>query len=434
MLHGRMLPEQPKTSDTENPMTTLELISWILRGLMLLVGLCYAYQLVYLLVPFFKKDKPHGAEKPLRYAVLISARNEEGVLPYLLESIRAQDYPAERVRTYVCADNCTDGTAEAARACGAAVFERSDSGHIGKGYGLKFLLDRIDPASYDVCLVFDADNLLQPDYIRSINRVFSDGYEAVCGYRNSKNFLENWISSGYALWYVHDCVHLNHSRMLLGVSCAVNGTGFGFTRQLAQRMGGWSFFTLTEDIEFDNWCVLNGVKIGYCPDAMLYDEQPARFGASWRQRIRWMQGSIQLSLKYGGALLKGVFGRRGSRYSCYETLSITIFGYGISIFLGLLTTALELAGNPAMALPLLLVSALTGYLGLFAAGALTMASEWKRIHGSTAKKIACMFSFPLFMFTYIPVALCAPFHKFEWKPTEHRVGVSLDNIGRQKAG
>ena len=413
-------------------MTILELMIWILRGLMLLVGLCYAYQLVYLLAPFFKKDVPHTAEKPLRYAVLISARNEEAVLPYLLDSIRAQDYPAERVRVYVCADNCTDRTAEVACAHGAIVFERSDSVHIGKGYGMRFLLDRIDPESYDACLVFDADNLLEPDYIRSINRVFSDGYEAVCGYRNSKNFFENWISSGYALWYVHDCVHLNHSRMLLGVSCAVNGTGFGFTRRLAAKMGGWNFFTLTEDIEFDNWCALNGVKIGYCPDAMLYDEQPVRFGASWRQRIRWMQGSIQLSLKYGGALLRGIFRRQGSRWSCFETLTLTIFGYGVSIFLGLVMTALELAGNPALALPLLLGSAMLGYLGLFIVGALTMLGEWKRIRGSAAKKIACMLTFPLFMFTYIPVALCAPFRKFEWKPTEHRVGLALDEVHSEK--
>ena len=144
-------------------METLELMIWIVRGLLLAVGLCYIYQLIYLLVPFLKKDRPYGAEKPLRYAVLISARNEEAVLPYLLDSIRAQDYPAERIRVYVCADNCTDRTAELARARGATVFERSDSACIGKGYGLKFLLDRIAPESYDVCLVFDADNLLQPD-------------------------------------------------------------------------------------------------------------------------------------------------------------------------------------------------------------------------------------------------------------------------------
>ncbi len=414
-------------------MDTLEIVIWIVRGLMLAVGLCYFYQLLYLIMPFVKRDRPYGPEKPLRYAVLVSARNEEAVLPYLLDSIRAQDYPAERIRVYVCADNCTDGTARVAREHGATVFERCDSTNVGKGYGLKFLLERIDPESWDVCLVFDADNLLRPDYVRCMNRVFSDGYAAACGYRNSKNFFANWISGGYALWYVHDCVHLNHSRMLMNVSCAVNGTGFGFTRELAQKMGGWSFFTLTEDIEFDNWCAVNGVKIGYCPEAMLYDEQPVTFGASWRQRTRWMQGSIQLSLKYGGMLFRGMFSRKGSSFTCFESLTLTIFGYGISIFLGLVMLALELArGAEGMGPAMLLGSALMGYLGLFGVGALTMIGEWKRIPGSRGRKIACMLSFPLFMFTYIPVAVCAPFQKFEWKATEHRVGVSLEEMQPEK--
>ena len=194
-------------------------------------------------------------------------------------------------------------------------------------------------------------------------------------------------------------------------------------------MGGWEFFTLTEDIEFDNWCAVNGVKIGYCPEAMLYDEQPESFGASWRQRTRWMQGSIQLSLKYGGRLFKGIFGRKGSRFTCFESLTLTIFGYGISVFLGLVMGALELARNPlGTGLLLAAGSLLLGYLGLFCVGALTMAAEWGKIPGGTGRKIACMFSFPFFMFTYIPIALCAPFQKFEWKPTEHRVGMSIHEM------
>lgn len=416
-------------------MQTIETISWVVRILALLAGACYLYQLVYLFIPFFKKHKPHKPAQRKRYAVLIAARNEERVLPSLLDSIAAQDYPAELVRVYVCADNCTDRTAAVARQRGATVFERNDTRNIGKGYALHFLLENIDPASYDVCLVIDADNVLEPDYIRQINRSFSDGYEAACGYRNSMNFLDNWISSGYALWYLHDCVHLNQSRMLLGVSCCPNGTGFGFTRELIERCGGWNFFTLTEDIEFDNWCAVNGVKIGYCPDAMLYDEQPTTFAVSWRQRTRWMQGSIQLSVKYGGKLLRGMFRNKGSRYECFEAMSVSIFGYGITVFLMLAVTALTLLTIPAnMRIVLLLASLLLIYLGLFIVGAITMATEWKKIHGPASRKIACMFTFPLFMVTYVPVAICAPFQKFQWKPIEHTGDTSAiprkeENIG-----
>ena len=68
--------------------------------------------------------------------------------------------------------------------------------------------------------------------------------------------------------------------MMLGTTCAVTGTGFGFTRALLERIDGWSFFTLTEDVEFDNWCAVNGVRIGFCREAMLYDEYRRQQGFS----------------------------------------------------------------------------------------------------------------------------------------------------------
>lgn len=274
-----------------NLYTVLRSISAVL---MVLTSVCYLYQIVYLILPLIKKQRPHRSEKRHRYAILIAARNEEAVLPHLLDSIRAQDYPAELITTYVVADNCIDRTVEVARAGGARVYARYNRKEVGKGYALNFLLEQIEKNdgldSYDAFLIFDADNLLLPDYVTQINKICSDGYEAFCGYRNSKNFGTNWISQGYGLWYLHDSCHLNQSRMLIGTTCAVNGTGFGFTRRLLERMGGWKFFTLTEDIEFNTWCATQGVRIGYCRDAVVFDEQPEKFSQSWRQRTRWTHG------------------------------------------------------------------------------------------------------------------------------------------------
>ena len=314
----------------------IEALRMVSRILAALVFICYLYQIVYLFVPMLKKNRPHGKAIMNRYAVLIAARNEENVLPYLLESIAAQDYPGELVDVYVVADNCTDGTAYTARKHGATVFERFNTKQIGKGYALNFLLGQMKNTgvldNYDAFLVFDADNLLRPDYISQMNRTCSDGYEAFCGYRNSKNFADNWISSGYALWFIHDSVHLNQSRMLLGTTCAVSGTGFGFRRSLLEKCGGWHFFTLTEDIEFDTWCATHGVRIGFCREAMLYDEQPTSFRQSWRQRTRWVQGGIQVSIKYAAQLLRGIL--RGGRagYASFETATLSLglwcFGTG----------------------------------------------------------------------------------------------------------
>ena len=52
------------------------------------------------------------------------------------------------------------------------------------------------------------------------------------------------------------------------------------------------------------------------------------------------------------------------------------------------------------------------YLTLALVGALTTATQWKNIHTTSAKKIAYIFTFPLFMFTYIPITIVAFFRKW----------------------
>ena len=130
-------------------MQTIETLRTVSRILMLLAGLCFFYQTVYLVISVFLPLKKREnlpavipAELP-RFGILIAARNEEAVLPYLLQSIREQDYPQELMRVFVVADNCTDQTAQVAECAGATVWRRYNREKIGKGYALTFLLDHM---------------------------------------------------------------------------------------------------------------------------------------------------------------------------------------------------------------------------------------------------------------------------------------------------
>ena len=64
---------------------------------------------------------------------------------------------------------------------------------VGKGYALKYLLDQISLSDnledYDGFFIFDADNLLDENYIAEMNKTFNDGYDAVTSYRNSKTLV-----------------------------------------------------------------------------------------------------------------------------------------------------------------------------------------------------------------------------------------------------
>lgn len=400
-------------------MAILQTISILIA---VLFFLCYSYQFLYIPIAW-RKTEPIQTVKLHHYAVLICARNEEAVIAELIESIQKQTYPQALIEIFVMADNCTDRTAAIARSCGAAVFERFDTKHVGKGYALEALLERISDRSFDGYFVFDADNVLAPDYIERMNETFSQGYEAVTSYRNSKNYGDNWISAGYALWFLRESQYLNRARMKLGTSCAVSGTGFLFSHSLLEKMGGWPFHLLTEDIEFTVHHVLQGVKIGYCEKAELFDEQPTDFKQSWRQRTRWTKGYLQVFGKYGGGLIRGMAKGSFSAYDMAMNIMPAFFLSAAGLFTELTILALSImqgGGLAAVGMSLLRIFG-SMYGTLFVLGALTTITEWRRIRTSSIKKITAVLTFPLFMFTYLPIALCAVFAKAEWKPIEHKI-------------
>ena len=396
--------------------------------------LCYAYQFAYIPLAHLLRAKPHKKAALHRFAVLICARNEQTVICDLIDSLHAQTYPQDKLKVFVMADNCTDATACVARGAGATVYERFDTAHVGKGYALDALLRNIardEPEGFDGYFVFDADNLLRPDYVERMNETFSDGNDIITSYRNSKNYGDNWISAGYGLWFLRESKYLNHARTLLGTSCAVSGTGFLFSRRvLEEQDGGWPFHLLIEDIEFSVSHILDGYKIALCPEAELFDEQPVTFRQSWRQRMRWSKGYLQVLRQYGGKLLAGIF--KGS-FSCYDMSMNILPAFVLSVLstvsnLSLLT--LQIANGAGTAEATLAILQMLGsmYLTLFVIGAITTATQWKKLHTTAWKKVLYTFTFPVFMFTYLPISIAALFAKVEWKPITHSVTAKQVNL------
>lgn len=373
--------------------------------------------------------------KKHKYAVLISARNEEKVIGNLIASIQKQDYPKKLFKIFVVADNCIDRTAEVAKEAGAIVFERFNQVQVGKGYALNFLMQRIeekyDKEKFDGYFVFDADNVLAENFITEMNKTFSDGYEVITSYRNSKNYGDNWISAGYALWFLREAKYLNQSRMLLGNSCVVSGTGFLFSQRVIERLGGWNFFLLSEDTQFSVVTILNDIKIGYCDTAILYDEQPTKLKQSWHQRMRWAKGYLQIIGKYGGRLLqKAVI---TLDFSAFDVIMVTmpaVLLTVVGILCNVLICALSLLAGKGLwvSLESIMEFLQNSYWMLYVVGLVTTISEWKQIHTTTKKKILYTFTFPIFMMTYLPISFVAFFKKVEWKPIEHTEAKTLEEV------
>lgn len=412
----------------------------IVRLINLIIGIvffvAYLYQFAYIFIGLIVKRKPHkGEEIPHRFAVMIPARNEESVIVHLINSIKGQKYPSELVDIYVIADNCTDKTAEVAKQAGAVVYERFNKEFVGKGYALNFLIDKIKSEGpkegYDGYFVFDADNVLDENYISEVNKTYCDGYKIITSYRNSKNYGDNWISAGYGLWFLREARYLNYPRHAVGTSCAISGTGFMFSREILEEIGNWEYYLLTEDIEFTIDHVIKKEKIGYCHEAVFYDEQPVKFSQSWRQRLRWAKGYFQVFGKFGAKLMGGIFSKNG--FSCYD-MTMNIFPAIVLTVICLVTNlgaaiyaiAAQVNGMAVVESMLAMIGSV--YLTFIIVGGVTTITEWKNIYCSSFKKILYVLTFPFFMMTYVPISIVAFFKKVEWKHIEHTKTKSIEEI------
>ena len=411
----------------------LELFNFMLAAVF---AVLYFYQMVYLVIGLFSGRQKNNAvpAKLHRYAAVISARNEAGVIETLIQCLKKQNYPAQLLDVYVVADNCTDRTAAVARQAGAIVYERFNEEQKGKGYALDYLFRTLAAEGrdrYDGYLIFDADNLVDPNFVAEMNKVYDSGdYAAITCYRNSSNFGDNWISAGYAVWFLREARFLNRPRMKLGTNCHVSGTGFLVSADVIRENGGWPYHLLTEDIEFSVSCALKGKRIGYCEKAVIYDEQPTTFRQSWNQRMRWSKGFYQVDANYGPALVKGFLRKPGRRsWSCYDMfitvapgtlLTLALIVFNLTVGFACLNEPLYLVRRVLrVAMGFVSSTMFSFYFGLLLYGAATVLCEWKNIHIPAYKKLLYVATFPMFMLTYIPISLAALVRKVDWTPIYH---------------
>ena len=420
--------------------------------------LAFFYQFVYIFITLRYKQHPVKPARRLHsYAFVICAHNEGAVISELVRSIKEQDYPSELIDTYVFCDNCTDDTAQLAREAGAIVFERPGGGQKGKSWVMDYGLSRVlkeHPGKYEAFFVFDADNVLSKTYVTEMNKVFDmGGFAAITSFRNSKNFDSSWVSRGYGTWFIREATYLHTARMILGTSCAISGTGYLISADMIERMHGWDFHLLTEDIQFSVFCAVNGYRIGYAHNAVFYDEQPVTFSASWKQRMRWTKGFYQVFAKYASALFstwfKGPKNRvapdvkedRSWRFAAYDmtmtiapAMILTIVSAavnGIYLLLGLIAPEIVGPTEVRMCLGSFCATFVTFYLTFFLLALLTTATEGKKMHMTPLHRFTNLFTFPVFMLSYVPLALVAAVKKVDWVPTRHTISKTLSEIQAQ---
>ena len=403
------------------------------QALIWLITIYWAYQIVVSFCSLIKlKDKKLIIEKEHKFMAIVPAHNEENVIKNLVESLNNQNYPKELYDVYVIADNCTDRTAEIAKEAGAKVYKRFDESHKTKGFALNwFLKQKIEEnADYDAFCVFDADNIVDKNFIKNMNKKLCQGEEIVQGYRDIKNPTDSWISSGYAIfyWMMNRFYHL--ARYNLGLSPLINGTGFMVKFDLI-KPNGWQTITLTEDIEFSLINIASGKKLGWATDAIVYDEQPVNFSQSWSQRSRWTVGHLQCMKHYTRDLAKGVVEHKtfmnfdGLLYMFGIPMMILTFlllGINTILYLGAEMTFAELIGNYLRYL-------VATFILPVITGTLIMALDKREIK----PMLFGILCYPLFLGSWILINLkCLIKPDTKWEKIEHVRDINIAEVSTIK--
>ena len=399
------------------------------QALIWIITIYWAYQIVVSFCSLIKlKDKKLLIEKDHKFMAVIPTHNEEAVIKNLVESLAAQNYPKELYDIYVIADNCTDATAELAKEAGAIVLKRFDEKNKTKGHALNwFIKQKIEEnADYDALCVFDADNIVDKNFLKNMNKKLCQGEEVVQGYRDIKNPTDSWIAGGYAIfyWMMHRFYHL--ARYNLGLSPLLNGTGFMVKFDLL-KPNGWQTITLTEDIEFSLINIAQGRKLGWAVDAIVYDEQPVTFKASWSQRSRWTVGHLQCMKEYTGKLINGVKEYKtlmnfdGALYLFgipMMLLTFLLLGVNILLYMGAEMGVAELMWNVGKFL-------FTTFLMPVVTGVAIMALEKKPIK----PMFKAIVMYPVFMGSWILINIkCLIKPNTKWEKIEHVRDINIQEV------
>jgi cellulose synthase/poly-beta-1,6-N-acetylglucosamine synthase-like glycosyltransferase len=295
--------------------TLVEIVSWLASVIFVL----YLYDLGVSLAGFLPLASPQPPRKEgprARFAAIICAHNEELVIEAAVRSLREQDYPADRIDVYVVADNCKDTSAARARAAGAIVLERTDTTRRGKGYALQWgIQEIIERGTYDALAIFDADNVVAPNFMAVMEGHLAAGERAIQAYLDTKNPKDTWVTRSIALAYFVTNRFWMRARMRLGLSATLGGTGCCLAWSLVLSHH-WDPGALTDDLDLTVELVLAGERVTYTPYARTYDEKPLTVRQSLRQRTRWMQGHSDVALRSFLALMREAF--RRSSFRCLD--------------------------------------------------------------------------------------------------------------------
>lgn len=374
----------------------------------------------YLVMPrCYLKPKKYNNKK--RYCILIPARYESKVINNLLLSITKQTTKINPKDIYIIVESIKDKTVDIAKQYNMNIILRENLSLKRKGYALNDAVTYIlkKQIHYDAYFIFDADNILDKDFIKNMEKSINEGYDIGIGYRNTKN-SNTLVSASSALTFSMINTMLNERKNKYHNNLTISGTGYYIKGSIIEEWNSFPFHSLTEDYELTLYAILNNLTTTYNKKAIFYDEQPDNFNVSLKQRTRWVKGYFEARKKYINKISKS------------ETKNDPNFASKVNAFLGVTPYIYIIIGLLIILVNILITKGITTFLCyltifllliyiLLALFTIIMLKKEKNsLNISKSMKIKVIFYNPIFMFSYIICLLRTIFIKdIKWDRIEH---------------
>lgn len=380
----------------------------------ILITIGIIWLLIDYILSYFNSNVPKEKNNKGKFAILIPARDESRVIEELLNSILNQTRKINSDDVYVIVEEESDKTVELVKNKNMNIIFRHDLSKKRKGYALDDAIKEIleQKKHYDAYFIFDADNVLDKDYIKNMEKAYEDGYDIGIGYRNTKNGNDSVIAAASSLTFSMINTLGNEHKTKCNNTLTISGTGFYIKGDIIEKLGGYPFNSLTEDYELTLYATLNDLTTTYVKNAIFFDEQPVKYNITINQRTRWIKGFFEARKKYIPLLLKKEINKNFSS-SFHQIMGVTPY---ILLIIGLLGILLINYFNVKNTIILILFV----YLIMVLITSIMVLKENTYLNINNKMKIKVILYNPIFLTTYIICLFKAILNKdVKWLKIEH---------------
>lgn len=275
-------------------MTLYSLIDNIDSFCFFVLGLSVAYLFIFAVLALRKRQDSYPPAKLLhRFVILFPAYKEDVVIESAVASFLQQNYPPNKFDIVVISDHMQEETNQRLMQLPITVikvnFENST-----KAKAMGFAIQNLEASTYNMVVIMDADNTVEPSFLHEINNAYYSGALAIQTHRMAKNQNTDTAILDAVSEEINNSI-FRKGQVRFGLSSALIGSGMAFDYQWFKSH--IDCITSTgEDKELEAMLLKENIYIEYLEHVPVYDEKTQKDSIFYNQRRRWLASQLN-SLK-----------------------------------------------------------------------------------------------------------------------------------------